>query len=259
MDTSRHDGEHAMDLLFERGQADAPVGHALVYFHNPLDGSTLATYLVVLPINLELTKYVPPLLAAQLPLPDTKSVSAIPLPPLPEVVESQDYVRRLAELRRDDLIAAGSLPANDLARMMSLVGEISQRYSELYVRRLETSHQEEPAAQLSESSVNDVIYQLMSEQQKLAELAKLSGQLRYAVEGNDARQVEETTDEILNLGRHLPPSHNVATLVEAIKQPGSVGRQLSALYLERCYKLSSADYGSLGKLDEDIRRLGGTL
>ncbi|HVB96837.1 MAG TPA: hypothetical protein VNG11_03840 [Chloroflexota bacterium] len=248
-----------MDLLFERGQADAPVGHALVYFYNPHDGSTSATYLVVLPISLELAKYVPPLLAAQMALPDMKSVSAIPLPPLPEAVESQDYIRRLADLRNDDLIAAGSLPANDLARMMSVVGEISQRYSELYARRLETTPKEDSAPQLSESSVNDVIYQLMSEQQKLAELAKLAGQLRYAVEGNDARQVEETTDEILNLARHLPPSHNVAALVEAIKQPGSVGRQLSSLYLERCYKLSAADYGSLGKIDEDIRRLGGTL
>ncbi|HLH72340.1 MAG TPA: hypothetical protein VKX96_03575 [Chloroflexota bacterium] len=248
-----------MELVFERGHADAPVGHALVYFHNPGDGPTSATYLVVLPISLELTKYVPPLLAAQLPLPDTKNVGAIPLPPLPETVESLDYIRQLAELRNDDLIDAGSIPANDLARIMSVVGEIAQRYSELYQQHLQAAPREEPSLQLSGSTVSDVIYQLMSEQQKLTELAKLAGQLRYAVEGNDTRQIDETTDEILRLGHHLPGSYLVEALIEAIKQPGSTGRQLSALYLDRCYKLASADYGSLGKLDEEIRRLGGKL
>src|SRR5712692_12096295 len=121
-----------MDLSFERGRANAPVGHALVFFTNPADGSVLATYLVVLPIALQISKYIPPMLAAQLPIADFKGAGAIPLPPVPETVESRAFVERLAALRQDDLIDGGRVNPTDLARAMSTMSDIAQTYARLY-------------------------------------------------------------------------------------------------------------------------------
>lgn len=248
-----------MDLIFERGRSDAPAGHALVYFTSPTDGATLATYLVVLPISLQLTKYIPPMLAAQLPIADMTSVGAVPLPPVPEPVESREYVERLADLRRDDLIAGGRLSPTDLGRAMTLVGEVAQQYAHLYeeaVARAPSIDRSEPEPdQISEISAGDVIYNLMSEQQKLGELTKLAGQLRYAVDGGDSRQIADLAAEVERLGRHLPATYDLAAFASAAKLPGPVGQQLSRLYLDRCYKLASEDYAALAAIDRDIERL----
>ncbi len=248
-----------MELTFERGRADTPAGHALVYFTNPADHATLATYLVVLPISLQLSKYVPPMLAAQLPLADLRTVGAVPLPPIPEPVESLAQLRRLAELRHDDLIDAGSLQPSDLARAMTRVAEIAQRYAELYEEAVARAPAAEPspgpADDVTDVTASDVIYGLLSEQQKLAELAKLAGQLRYAVDGGDQRQAAEVAAEIERLARHLPATYDVAAFVAAATQPGEVGRALAALYLDRCYKLANEDYRGLAEVDQKIKQL----
>src|SRR5207244_6697747 len=119
-------------LDFERGSADSPCGHALVYFSNPTDGATLATYIVVLPISLQLAKYIPPMLAAQLPMLDLGSTGAVPIPPVPQPVESRDFLERLADLRRDDLIAVGTLNPGDVGRAMTLVADTAQQSAQLY-------------------------------------------------------------------------------------------------------------------------------
>jgi len=248
-----------MDLVFERGSADRPSGHALVYFADPSLSVTLATYVVVLPISLELSRYVPPMLAAQLPIADVKAMNAVPMPPVPEKVESQAYLERLADLRRDDLVAAGTVNSNDVMHLMTLVAEAAQRYAQLYESY--ASRAPEPEAEdraSSDETVSDVIYGLLSEQQKLAELAKLAGQLRYAVDGGDRQQAEDLEAEMLRLGRYVPPAYEVEAFVEAVKQSGPRGQQLSALYLDRCYKLASEDYAALERIDQEIQRLRAT-
>jgi hypothetical protein len=248
-----------VDLIFERGRADAPAGHALVAFTSTADGSTLATYLVVLPIALQLTKYIPPMLAAQLPVADMRNAGAIPLPPVPEQVESRAFLDRLAELRRDDLVDGGRLNPSDVGRAMATVAEIAQRYAQLYEGWLAKTPEPEPepADNVSEVSASDVIYGLMSEQQRLAELAKLAGQLRYAVDGGDTRQVEDTAAEIVRLGAYLPPAYRLEEFVAAARHPGAVGRELATLYLDRCFKLAREDYSDLPRLDREIERLRG--
>ncbi len=245
-----------MDLAFERGSAVGPTGHALVYFSDPSDGSVLATYVVVLPVNLELSRYVPPMLASQLPIADMKSMSAVPLPPVPEPIESRDYLARLAELRHDDLIAGGAVGSGDVMRMMALVGEIAQRYAQLYEEYVQRAPSAEPpSTEAADATVSDVLYGLMSEQQRLAELAKLAGQLRYAVDGGDERQIADLSVDMSHLARHLPSTYGVSDLVDAIKQTGAAGRRLSALYLDRCYKLANEDYAALEEIDREIDRL----
>jgi hypothetical protein len=247
-----------MDLNFERGRADAPAGHALVYFRGGAGGETLATYLVVLPVALQLSKYVPPMFAAQLPMGDLKDLSAVPLPPIPEAVESQPAIEHLADLRRDDLIAGGTLNPNDVMRAMALVAEIARRYAELYEQYLQRSPTAPPEPEpdvVSEATMADVLYGLMSEQQKLAELAKLAGQLQYAADGGDRAQVEELAAEVGRLAQYFPASYDLPSFIAAARQSGPAGRQLAALYLDRCYKLASEDYAALAAIDREIARL----
>lgn len=244
-----------MELRFRRGHADAPAGHALVYFTSATDSAILATYLVVLPITLQLSKYVPPMLAAQLPLTEMQNVGAVPLPPIPEAVESLAQLERLAELRRDDLIDAGSLNPNDLPRSMGLVGELAHQYASSYDAYLRAAPAEPAQETVSDTTVSDVIYGLMSEQQKLGELAKLAGQIRYAVEGDDQALIDEATAEVRRLERHLPATYDLEGFLAAARRTDPTGARLSALYLDRCYKLSSEDYPALQSIDDEIRRL----
>ncbi|MGH2460491.1 MAG: hypothetical protein ACRDIY_16680 [Chloroflexota bacterium] len=247
-----------MDITFERGSADKACGHALVYFSDPAHGTVLAAYVVVLPVNLELSRYVPPMLASQLPIADVKSMSAVPLPPVPEKVEGRGYLEHLADLRRDDLIDGGTASEGDVMRLMTAMGEICQRYAKLYEDYVARAPRaESSSSEPTDVTVNDVLYGLMSEQQRLADLAKLAGQLRYAVDGGDARQVEDLSAEMTLLARYLPSTYGVDGIVEAIKQNGSVGHQLSALYLDRCYKLANDDYAALERIDREIERLRG--
>lgn len=251
-----------MDLHFERGRSDAPAGHALMYFTR--SGAVVATYIVVLPITLDLSKYVPPMLAGQIPLPDAQAVNAVPLPPMPEEVESRALLDRLAALRTDDLINGGSLPPGDLGRAMTSVADLAARYTQLYTDYLKRELAQapetpaEPAPTLepvSDLTANDMIYELMSEQQKLGELSKLAGQLRYAVEGNDQRQVEDLAGDVERLARYLPTSYELPKFLESAKRSDAPGQLLASLYLERCYKIASHDYAALGTIDEQIRRL----
>ncbi|HLZ10737.1 MAG TPA: hypothetical protein VKT80_19275 [Chloroflexota bacterium] len=248
-----------MNLDFERGRAESPCGHALVYYTDPSGGATLATYIVVLPISLQLAKYIPPMLAAQLPMLDPGSTGAVPIPPLPEPVESRAYLERLADMRRDDLIAAGTLNPSDVGRAMALVAETTQLYAQLYENSLKQlspgENATDDAESVSEMSANDAIHGLMSESQKLGELAKLAGQLRYAVDGSDQRQISELTREMSRLGQFLPSTYRVEEFIAAATRPGDAGRELAALYLDRCYKLAAEDYGGLAGVDRDIQRL----
>src|SRR5207244_11760186 len=94
----------------------------------------------------------------------------------------------------------------------------------------------------------------VSGQQKLSQLAKLAGQLRYAVDGSDQRQISELTRQMSRLGEFLPSTYQVQDFIAAATRPGDAGRELAALYLDRCYKLAAEDYGALAGVDREIQR-----
>ena len=102
-------------------------------------------------------------------------------------------------------------------------------------------------------SVNDVLYGLMSDQDKLSELTRLVGRLRDAVSSGDLALADETRTEIMALGRHLPDSHQVSRLAEAASSGGENSAKLATLYLQRCFHLMSEEYVQLGQVEEDIR------
>ena len=239
-----------MDLYFERGATEAPKGHALVYFRQRYDPeSVMATYIIALPIKVDVSKYIPPMFASQMQGMTSQDLAGFAFPPLPEKFESLDLLRHLAETRDDDLIDGGTGDSNDPMGLIQLVNDLQQEYSRLWEQSLET------VALPEASTVNELIYELMGEQDKLSELAKLVGKLRFASEGSDTSLMKETEDEISTLAKYLPEHYWISKLVETMEMPAASAAILAQLYLERCYKLHEEDYRRLQEVEQEIKRL----
>lgn len=277
-----------MDLNFEIGDPNRPRGHAILYLRVDTEpDSVYAAYVVTLPITADLTKYVPPFLASQLgaagdnPL---ASFSAFAMPPMPELVAGgYDHLVRLANLRNDDLLYGGSMFSYDLARMMESVASAVKSYSDAWSQTAPTPAAA-PADDLalvgagpapsrpgipgpdtgsdpgeSESDgmgVNEVLWSFMSEADRLAELGRLLGRLRFAQEGADADAITDITAEMTALGRQFPPEFNIASLITAAADATNQGARLAQLHLERCYSLSAGDADQVRHLDSEINAAG---
>ena len=259
-----------MDLTFERGDPQRPRGHALVYFRVDTEPDKVyATYVVTLPVKADLTKYVPPFLAAHLGNLPLNDFSAFAMPPMPEAVDNYQELERLSELRGDDLLFASSMFSFDLPRMMEAVTEAVQAYSQLYVESMggvgavevgspvELEASEGESAEDRSYDVNEVLFSLMSERDKLGELSRLLGKLRFAVEGNDSQGADEVGEEINTLARHLPDEFQVPSLLAVAQDTSQRGSRLAQLYLDRCFRLSDGDVNSAQDLEEQIRTLKG--
>ncbi len=241
-----------MDLQFERGDSTRPRGHAIIYFEvGERPGTYVATYVVVPPVSIELTKYLPPMFAGRSEFAMTSEVSAIPLPPVPENIEDLRDLQRLAEFRDDDLVRGGNINGGP-ERLLQSAAEASQDYLSRYQRALEAHRStSEPTAEL-DFDVEDMVYAVLNPAALVSELAKLTGQLRYAIEGNDAAQIGETVKEIQRVGSRLPESYRIADFVRSARLPGNPGQTLAELYLSRCYRLAAEDYSAVAKIDSEI-------
>ncbi len=247
-----------MDFVFERGSADSPRGHALIYFKNSQDtDDVLVTYLVIMPIHVDVSKYVPPFLMNQIGEMSPKELSAFAFPPAPEPVDGMDYVESLAEMREDDVIFGGTTSVSDVGHMLGLVNDVITWYVDLYTEKAEgkVPAPVEVSDGGDELSVNDVLYGLMSDQDKLSELTRLVGRLRDAVGSGDEALSSETHTEIVTLGRHLPENHQVGRLADAAASGGEMASRLTNLYLQRCFHLLSEEYVKLGQVEDEIRSL----
>ena len=167
-----------MDFTFEKGSEQSPRGHALIYFHNSQDASELlATYMIVFPILTDVSKYVPPFLLNQIGEMGANELSAFAFPPAPEPMTDFDEIEKLAEAREDDIIYGGSINGTDVMSMIGLVNEAISWYSDLWEQYAQPQRVIEEAADSSVEeeiglSVNDVLYGLMSDQDKLNELTQ---------------------------------------------------------------------------------------
>ncbi|MBI2911344.1 MAG: hypothetical protein HYY05_04320 [Chloroflexi bacterium] len=243
-----------MDLVFERGDGASPRGHGLLYFRSRSDPTAvLATYVIVPPVRIDLAKYMPAMLAAQLPSADSETIGVIPIPPLAEPVPDHATLEHLAQVRDEDLVFAGDVDAASLADLMSTTAEASRAYLALFRARRESElspARPEPAPELD---VAEVLYSMLPDRDRLAELTKLLGQLRYAIDGQDGRAAAEALETLSKLGRYLPTTYRMDELVQAASLPGDQGSLLAQLYLERCYRLSEQAYGDLERIDQQIR------
>ena len=248
-------------MRFELGDSERPRGHAILFFRDPGERDRVwATYLVIPPIAMDLSKYVPPLLAAQLPagLAGMTGVPNVyPLPPFPEAVGSLDEVKSLAEARNDDLLDGGVLPTSDLPRLMLAVSEAGERYTALYEQaqsraRATAPVAEKPAGESGDIDVDVILLDVMTPSEKIGKLAKSLGTLRYAVEGGDGVLARETLAEMQKVARRLEPKFRTEELLAAAQEPGPRGELLAQLYVERCYKLANEDYAGVAELERRI-------
>ncbi len=262
-----------MDITFERGDPQRPKGHALLYFRVSTEPDKVyATYVITLPIKSDLTKYVPPFLASHLGNLPLNDFSAFAMPPVPEPVDSYEELERMSQARGDDLVFGDSMFSFDLPRMMEAVTEAVQAYAQRYADGtgsggvIESSPFDVPDAPSQEAQeadedrsydVNEVLFSLMSEADKLGELSRLLGKLRFAVEGRDSQGTEEAVQEITTLGRHLPENFQVGSLLAAARDTSQTASRLAQLYLERCFRISNGDMASAEDLDQQIRTLQG--
>ena len=258
-----------MDLTFERGDPLRPKGHALVYFRVSTEPDKVyATYVITLPIKADLAKYVPPFLASHLGGLPLDNFTAFAMPPMPEPVEGHQELERMSQLRDDDLVYATDMFSYDLPRMMEAVTEAVQAYAQLWADSTsqgvaapgldpaqDTNSVPEAAEDDSSYQVNDVLFSLMSESDKLAELSRFMGKLRFAVEGNDEGTAEEACQEITTLAKHLPGEFQVANLLSVARDTSPKSSKLAQLYLERCFRLSAGDYSRVQNLESEIQNL----
>ncbi|MCH7745256.1 MAG: hypothetical protein IIC84_04200 [Chloroflexi bacterium] len=247
-----------MDIVFDKGSAAQPRGHALLYFRNSANPEELwATYLVVLPILVDVSKYVPPFLMNQLGEFGPKDLSAFAFPPAPEQIADYTYLEKLATAREDDILLGGSINPSDVASAMMIVNEVVQKYAELCSGVMPTEQSQEaiPIDETEGLGINEVLYGLMSDGDKLSELTKLVGQLRFAVEGGEEALANEAEMDIVTLARLLPESNQISRLIEVTKANSARDAKLADLYLQRCFYLLQEEYVKLGEVEAEIRTL----
>jgi hypothetical protein len=257
-----------MSIQFMRGNPQAPRGHAIFFARNANDPRTLyCTYCIVPPIPMSLAKYLPPLFAAQLPpeeLRDAANVTGMPIPPMLEEGYSLEQLQRLAERRDDDLCDIGTLNARDEGARLQMAALSSQEYGQLYATYAATMSQSQPTAIPTESSesvplddldAEELLITTMSDRQKLAELGKLVGMARYALEGRDTQLVQQTKQRMQRITRHLAEKYHGTELVAAAVEPKERGAKLVELYLKRAFKLLDEEYADIPGIERAIREL----
>ena len=254
-----------MQFSFERGSQEEPQGHALLYFTSSSDPDEIwATYVVVLPITVDVSKYVPPFLMSQVKELGPQDLSAFAFPPAPERLGGRDALDRLAAARNDDVLFGGSINPEDVPSGMMAVNDAVQHYTEIYsnvvgIDSPPDEQEEQEAEDEGATGVSEVIYGLMSDRDKLNELTKLVSRLRFGIEGADSRTVAEAEQDITVLSRHLPANHGVEQLVQAVKSTDEGSAELADLYVQRCFHLVQEDYASLPRIEARIKDLEARL
>ncbi len=251
-----------MQLDFEIGDSSHPSGHALIYFRDTAASDSIGvTYIVILPVPLDIAKYMPPFMAGQVAELSSGDISSFAFPPAPEQVGGYDSIRRTAETRGDDLIFGGTLALSDVFESMERVSEATSEYSKIYHDAYGNPADDEATFDLDEEddgiedSLHDLMYGGMSEADLLAELTSQLGRMRYAIEGRDVSTASEARSRLRAISRYLPENREVSKLIAAASSEHARASELAQLYLERAYCLYREDYLRLKSLDSQIANM----
>ena len=246
-----------MEVVFDKGDSKKPKGHALIYFEglgNP--GSVWVAYIVILPIKVDVSKYVPPFLMNQVGGEFAgEQLSSFAFPPAPEQVGSYKEVEDLALIRDDDILFGGIINPTDVSSAMSLVNQAVEKYSGMYVEADNIADHENAHSTEEGIGVSEVLYGLMSDNDKLGELTNLTGRLRFSVDGSDDSLINDAEDDIKLLAGYLPDSLNIPRLVQTVKSKDGKFEELADLYLQRCYHLVQEEYAKLSQVEDLIKGL----
>ncbi len=255
-----------MSIRFLRGDPQAPKGHAIFVARSNTDSrNILSTYCVVPPIPLSLAKYLPSFLASQLSpeeLQDATNVPVMPIPPMLEEGSTLEHLQMLAERRDDDLCEIGTVNPREEGTRMQLVAQACQEYGQYYVTyasafsttSIASEEIESPAA-LDDLDAEELLIQTMTDRQRLAELGKLIGVARYALEGRDTQLLQETKLRMQRITASLPDKYRSSELIASAVDSSEKGSRLAELYLERGYKLLDEEYAEIPGIERAIREL----
>jgi hypothetical protein len=259
-----------MGMNFLRGSAQAPKGHAIFVARSTINPRVVfCTYCIVPPIPMSLTKYLPPLFAAQIPpeeLRESQNVNGMPIPPMLEEASSMEYLEALAERRSDDFCDIGTISPRDEGARVQMAILSSQEYSQLYAAYIASVGQtplsspssspaiEEPVP-LDELDAEDLLIQTMPDRQKLTELGKLVGMARYALEGRDTALLQDTKRKMQRITSRLAEKYRGSELVASAVTPKEQGARLAELYLGRAFKLIDEEYADIPGIERSIREL----
>ena len=245
--------------VFKRGTADRPRGHAILYIRDTDSDRVAASYLIVLPIAIDMAKYIPPMLAAQMGVPQAGPPTATPIPPVPEVVpDGLPWLLALADARDDDVLDGGQAQIDRIEALVHQAAFAAQGYTELYTAYIaEATSQLAPENEpVSEIDAEDLTYALMGDAERLAELVRLTGRIRDGVGVGDSSQVNEMLAEARHVTRHLAEKYRADDLLRAAQTPGEAGRLLTELLIQRCYALLNEDYRRVQDLEQQIKAAG---
>lgn len=256
-----------MTLHFLRGDSQTPKGHAIFIARSTGDPRTvLWAYCVVPPLPLSLAKYLPSFLASQLSpeeLQDATNMPVMPIPPMLEEGASFEHLQMLAEQRDDDLCEIGTISPRDEPGRMQMVAQGCQEYGQLYMNHASTFRQatpplppmEDEPIPLDDLDTEELLIQTMTDRQRLAELSKLVGVVRYALDGKDTHLLQETRLRMQRIARQLPEKYRGVELIKAASDQRARGARLAELYVERGYKLLDEEYADIPGIERSIREL----
>ena len=257
-----------MTLEYHIGDSAKPKGHALIYFQDGSNPDRVgASYIVILPVSVDISKYVPPFLAGQVEQLGSGEMSSFAFPPAPEMVPSEKWLRETAANRGDDLLYGGVANLDDVTGLMEVVANISAEYASQYdshasIRGESTSQQVESAdtgsslGEAAESTnVNDVVYSMMSEPDLLTELTTLMGRFQYESSGGDTAGASESEAKIRAIGKHVPENRRIDLLIEAATGGSEDSSKRAQLYLERAFAMYREDYTRVGVIEREIQAL----
>ena len=96
------------------------------------------------------------------------------------------------------------------------VADIGAQYAEACARYLaeapaEPHRERARRGRVRLVDVDDLLMQVMPDREKVGRLARLTGTLRYAVEGGDTRLVDETVGDMERVARHLGDKYRPAS------------------------------------------------
>jgi hypothetical protein len=266
-----------MALQFLRGNPQAPKGHAIFIAHSRGSSTgfqpssqrgsqtVYSTYCLVPPIPMSIAKYLPPLFAAQIPseeLQGANTIAGMPIPPMLEEGMNLDQLQNLAERRDDDLCDLGSVSSEEVERMQ-MATLSCQEYAQMYANfiaqpsSLPASSSAASNTEVEDVDAEDLFVQTMTDRQKLAEVGKLVGMARYALEGNDKTLLQDTRQRIERISRRLPEKYRGHDLASAAVSSGTQNARLAELYLSRAYKLLDEEYAEIPAIESEIRELKG--
>ena len=254
------------DLEFEYGDASSPRGHAVVYFRD--NEHILASYIVILPTELDLTRYIPPFLASNLKnMQSGGKLQPFAAPPMPEPIDNLDEMIKLAQQREDDLLFGGDIDSSNTSESIEKLNAISASYNEICVANGATLGAKPPGFEGeiiplsgSPSASGDAGNTEgadggLSDEDKLKKLTTLLGQLRYAVESADKTQADALQKEILILSKTMSDTMKIDELAKYGASTAPDAAELAGLYLERAYQMQKEAYLKVKEIEDKIAQI----